>query len=80
MWRAAMIAGVNMTQSSGIKLAGDTAPWAVEAVKYIVNNGMYGPEIALNSAGALDYRSAEPLIRQEAAALLSLFCNRLSLK
>lgn len=80
MWRAAMIAGVNMTQSSGIKLAGDTAPWAVDAVKYIVNNGMYGPEIALNSAGALNYRSTEPLLRQEAAALLSLFCNRLSLK
>ncbi|WP_438496399.1 S-layer homology domain-containing protein [Paenibacillus sp. IHBB 3054] len=27
MWRAAMIAGVNMNKSSGIKLAGDTAPW-----------------------------------------------------
>ncbi|MNC70301.1 hypothetical protein D3C75_1210960 [compost metagenome] len=69
-----------MAQSSGAKLAGDTAPWAVDAVKYIVNNGMYGPELALNSAGALDYRSTEPLLRQEAAALLSLFCNRLSVK
>ncbi|CQR52578.1 serine hydrolase [Paenibacillus riograndensis] len=80
MWRAAMIAGVNMAQSSGVKLAGDTAPWAVDAVQYIVNNGMYGPELAPNSAGALDYRSTEPLLRQEAAALLSLFCNRLSVK
>lgn len=79
MWRAAMIAGVNMSKSSGFKLAGDTAPWAVDAVQYIVNNGMYGPEIARNSAGTLDYQSNDPLLRQEAAALLSLFCNRLSL-
>lgn len=78
IWRAAMTAGVNTSNSSDVKLLGKTDPWAMEAVQYIVNHGMYGPEVTKDSAG-IDYRSKQPLLRQEAAVLLNLFCKKLSL-
>lgn len=63
--------------SSKVVLAGETAPWAIDGVKYVVSKGMYGPEVKPNSRGEIDYKSKQPMLRQEAAALLSLFSQRM---
>ncbi|CAM4188386.1 serine hydrolase [Paenibacillus macerans] len=59
------------------KLSGTTSPWALEGVRYVVAKGLYGPEIAGSPGSGLDYRSREPMLRQEAVALLSKFADNL---
>lgn len=59
------------TQSA--KLAGVTDAWARKAVETIVARGYYGPEVAKDDDGAVDYRSRKPMLRQEAAAMLYRF-------
>ncbi|RAP28209.1 Beta-lactamase [Brevibacillus laterosporus] len=63
--------------SSKVVLIGETDPWAIDGVKYVVSKGMYGPEVKPNSRGEVDYNSKQPMLRQEAAALLSLFSQRM---
>ncbi|WP_028592100.1 serine hydrolase [Paenibacillus massiliensis] len=58
-------------------LGGTTDPWATEGVQFVVAKGLYGPEIAKASDGTVDYRSKEPMLRKEAAALLSTFADNL---
>ena len=52
------------------KLKGQTDAWALEGVRHIVASGYYGPEVVPDADGALDYRSKQPMLRQEAAAML----------
>ncbi|MGG3885591.1 serine hydrolase [Brevibacillus panacihumi] len=52
-----------------VKLAGKTADWAVPAVKMMVAFGYHGPEVKKQADGAVDFLSAQPLTRQEEAAL-----------
>lgn len=58
-------------------LGGTTDLWATEGVQFVVAKGLYGPEIAKASDGTVDYRSKEPMLRKEAAALLSTFADNL---
>ncbi|MCR8844631.1 serine hydrolase [Paenibacillus sp. SC116] len=51
------------------KLSGKTDAWAVEAVKFMVANGIYGPEVKKGKDGSFNYQSHKPLLRQEAAAM-----------
>lgn len=51
-------------------LAGDTDAWAVPAVKMMVALGYHGPEVALSEDGAADFRSKEPMTREQTAAFL----------
>ncbi|MCC3375197.1 serine hydrolase [Cohnella sp. REN36] len=54
-------------------LRGETAAWAREGVQTIVARGYYGPEVAKDASGAVDYRSKQPMLRQEAAAMFFKF-------
>lgn len=55
------------------ELKGETDDWALEGVQTIVARGYYGPEVVKDAAGAVDYRSKQPMLRQEAAAMLYRF-------
>ncbi|GAA3408987.1 hypothetical protein GCM10020370_47160 [Paenibacillus hodogayensis] len=57
-------------------LGGSTDYWAMEGVRYAVAKRLYGPEID-GTQDAVDYQSKAPLLRQEAAALLSTFADNL---
>ncbi|XOS90603.1 S-layer homology domain-containing protein [Brevibacillus laterosporus] len=74
IWRVANKKQVPV--SSKVALIGQTNPWAVDGVQYVVSKGLYGPEVKPNSRGEIDYKSKQPMLRQEAAALLSLFSQR----
>ncbi|MEK8131815.1 serine hydrolase [Paenibacillus filicis] len=65
-----------MLQIQGVEpmeaaLAGSTDAWAVDNVKLIVALGLFGPEAAQDANGAIDYKSKQPMLRQEAAAMLA---------
>lgn len=51
-----------------IELSGETADWAVPAVKMMVALGYHGPEVSVDEDGAANYRSEQLMTRQEAAA------------
>ncbi len=53
------------------KLAGATDAWAVESVKLVVALGLYGPETVEDTNGAIDYKSKQPMLRQEAAIMFA---------
>ncbi|WP_276353836.1 serine hydrolase [Cohnella caldifontis] len=53
-----------------VALQGETDPWALPAVKMATALGLYGPEVARTDGGAADFRSKEPVSREEEAALL----------
>ncbi|WP_438769119.1 serine hydrolase [Brevibacillus sp. JB24b] len=74
IWRVANKKQVPV--STKVALIGQTDPWAVDGVQYVVSKGLYGPEVKPNSRGEIDYKSKQPMLRQEAAALLSLFSQR----
>ncbi|MDN4524030.1 beta-lactamase family protein [Fictibacillus fluitans] len=57
------------------KLVGDTDPWAVEAVKTIVANHLYGPDVQPEKDGSVNYHSKQSMKRQEAAALIAKIIN-----
>ncbi|UHA73797.1 serine hydrolase [Paenibacillus sp. 481] len=52
------------------KLSGKTDDWALEAVQMLVAGKMHGPEVRVQPDGATDFKSTQPLLRQEAAALI----------
>jgi CubicO group peptidase (beta-lactamase class C family) len=58
-------------------LAGETDSWAEEGVRFVVGRKLHGPETATGENGRFDYGSRKPMLKQEAAALLSLFADRL---
>lgn len=53
------------------KLSGRTDAWAEPAVRFVVGAGLYGPEAQMDQEGTVNYHSRAPMLRQEAAALLS---------
>lgn len=53
-----------------IRLRGQTDEWAVPAVKMMAALGYHGPEVSKSEDGSVDFRSKEPLTRQEEAAAL----------
>ncbi|WP_068616869.1 serine hydrolase [Paenibacillus tuaregi] len=57
------------------KLAPGTDSWALESVKTVVALGLYGPEAKKNEDGSVDYRSKQPLKRQEAAVFFYTLVN-----
>jgi hypothetical protein len=59
------------------KLSDEPVAWAQEGVHYVVATSMYGPETVADAAGAIDYDSEKPMLRQEAAALLAKFSKNL---
>lgn len=71
------IAGLLGDAPKEANLAGHTDSWALEGVRYVVAKQLYGPEITKNKKGAVDYRSKDPMLKQEAAALLSKFTANL---
>ncbi|RCX22540.1 hypothetical protein DFP94_101120 [Fontibacillus phaseoli] len=52
------------------------APWASEGVQYVVSRELYGPEVEA-SGGKVDYKPRDPLLRQEAAALIDMMQQKL---
>ncbi|MFD0713296.1 serine hydrolase [Paenibacillus sp. GCM10027626] len=71
----ALIAGFGSAGAAALeaKLAGDTAGWALKGVQTAVARGYFGPEVKQNADGSVDFRSKQPLLRQEAAAMLYHF-------
>ncbi|WP_433943071.1 serine hydrolase [Paenibacillus sp. SN-8-1] len=53
------------------KLSGITDSWAQPAVEFVLGSGLYGPEVKPNQDGLVNYHSRSPMLRQEAAALLT---------
>lgn len=53
-----------------VVLAGETDEWAVPAVQMMIKLGLHGPEVVPSEDGSVDFRSRQPLTRQEEAALL----------
>lgn len=53
-----------------VALTGETADWALPAVKMMVGLGLYGPEVQPAADGAADFLSTKPMTRQEEAAFL----------
>ncbi|MFB6365411.1 serine hydrolase [Paenibacillus elgii] len=51
--------------------------WAVEGIRFVVAKGLYGAETVKQANGSVDYQSRQPMKKQEAAALLSLFADHL---
>jgi CubicO group peptidase (beta-lactamase class C family) len=53
-----------------VPLSGETAEWAVPAVRMMVALGLHGPDVTYKPDMTVDYRSTDPMTRQEAAALI----------
>ncbi len=58
-------------------LSGKTDSWAEEGVRFIVGKQLFGPETVEGANGSYNYDSKQPMTKEEAAALLSLFADRL---
>ncbi|WP_235206646.1 S-layer homology domain-containing protein [Paenibacillus tyrfis] len=56
--------------ASKVRLSGQTDAWAVEAVTVLVSQDVIDPDTTVQADGTVDFRSNQPLLRQEAAALL----------
>ncbi|WP_010492672.1 serine hydrolase [Paenibacillus elgii] len=56
--------------ASKVQLSGQTDASAVEAVTALVSQGVIDPDTTVQADGSVDFRSNQPLLRQEAAALL----------
>lgn len=59
------------------KLSTAPAPWASEAVQFVVASGFYGPEVEQDASGAFDFMPRKPLLRQEAAMMLTKLLGNL---
>lgn len=59
------------------QLSGITDDWAADAVRFVAAKHLYGPEVQAGQEGSVDYKSREHILKQEAAALLSLFADHL---
>ncbi|QOS98392.1 serine hydrolase [Brevibacterium sp. JNUCC-42] len=53
-----------------ITLTGQTDTWAVDAIRALISTGIVDPDTKVNQDGSVDFRSKQPLLRQEASALL----------
>ncbi|MFS0868655.1 serine hydrolase [Paenibacillus xylanilyticus] len=60
------------------EIADQPAPWAVDAVKFLVGAGIYGPDVTKNEEGIVNYRSQEPLLRKESAVIWDCFSRILT--
>ncbi|WP_426452988.1 serine hydrolase [Paenibacillus sp. S-38] len=60
-----------------VKLTGETESWSLEGVRFAAAKGLYGPEVTPAADGSIDYQSERPMLRKEAAALLSRFADNL---
>ncbi|MEC0090989.1 serine hydrolase [Paenibacillus macquariensis] len=58
--------------ATDIKLTGDTDSWAVNSITALVSQGIVDPDTKVKVDGSVDFRSKQPLLRQEASALLDL--------
>lgn len=58
-------------------LSGETDSWAEEGVRFVVGKQLFGPETVEGANASYNYDSKQPMTREEAAALLSLFADRL---
>ncbi|WP_217560951.1 serine hydrolase [Paenibacillus sp. GbtcB18] len=68
---AAMVQNMKQLEpASEVKLAGTTDEWAVKAVTALVSQGIVDPGASVKPDGSVDFRSKQPLLRQEAAVLL----------
>lgn len=56
--------------AADVKLIGQTDDWAVDAITALVSQGIVDPDTTFHANGSVDFRSAQPLLRQEASALL----------
>lgn len=57
-----------------VKLTGTLpAPWALEGVQFVSTLQLLGPEVKVDAEGAVDYKPTQPLLRQEAAAMIGTF-------
>ncbi len=58
-------------------LSGETDSWAEEGVRFVVGKQLFGPKTVEDANGSYNYASTQPMTKEEAAALLSLFADRL---
>ncbi|WP_199930299.1 serine hydrolase [Brevibacillus brevis] len=75
VWRMAF--GYFHAEPKKANLSGRTDAWALEGVHFVVAKGLYGPEVVKDRDGSIDYKSEQPMVRKEAAALLSRFADQL---
>ncbi|WP_430112793.1 serine hydrolase [Paenibacillus sp. B1-33] len=59
------------------RLGGSTDSWAREGVQFVIAKQLFGPEVVQRKDGTFDYRSKQPMLKQEAAGLLSTFADNL---
>ncbi|MEC0170341.1 serine hydrolase [Paenibacillus graminis] len=52
-------------------LKGPYSSWAAEGLQFVVGKQLFGPDVQTSSAGSVDYRPKDIMLKQEAAALLS---------
>lgn len=58
-------------------LSGHTDAWALEGVRFVIAKQLYGPEVVEGNDGTFNYNSKQPMLKQEAAAMLSRFADNL---
>ncbi|MFD3262228.1 S-layer homology domain-containing protein [Paenibacillus lentus] len=58
-------------------ISGHTDSWALEGVRFVIAKQLYGLEVVEGKDGTFDYNSKQPMLKQEAAALLSRFADNL---
>ena len=60
-----------------VSLQDHTDTWALEGVQFVIAKQLFGPEVVQGKDEAFDYRSKQPMLKQEAAAMLSKFADNL---
>lgn len=58
-------------------LSGHTDAWALEGVRFVIGKQLFGPEVVKGKDGRFDYHSKRPMLKKEAASLLSRFADNL---
>lgn len=75
LWRLSM--SVNIPRVSA-QIADNPAPWAEQAVKFVVGAGIYGPDVTTNQKGNINYRSHDALLHKEMAVMWDRFIEILT--
>ncbi|WP_268626438.1 beta-lactamase family protein [Paenibacillus alvei] len=65
------------TEPKKAMLRGSTDTWALDGVQFVIVKQLFGPEVAQGKDGTFDYHSKKPMLKQEAAAILSKFADNL---
>jgi len=65
------------TSPKEARLSGSTDTWAREGVQFVIAKQLFGSEVVQGKDGTFDYRSKQPMLKQEAAAMLSTFADNL---